>query len=242
VSDGAFPALFLRAFEATVGHEGGFGRDPADKGNWTGGQVGKGRLVGTKYGISAAAHPGFDIPNLTLDDARNIYFERYWHAAGCDRLPPVLAVLAFDAAVNNGVENAKRFLQRAADVADDGEIGPITLAAVNAAPPLELAEAFQRERVRFMRKLSTWPRYGGGWAERLAALPLQAVAMATGVAARSCACGSASAGRVAPGDTAGGGGERSGNCCTDFARISACRRRFRLNRHGLGLALFRREG
>jgi hypothetical protein len=45
---------FDRAFEETIGLEGGFSRNPDDNGNWTGGRRGLGELKGTKYGISAA--------------------------------------------------------------------------------------------------------------------------------------------------------------------------------------------
>ena len=37
--------------------EGTLSLDPTDTGNWTGGAVGRGTLVGTKYGISAASYP-----------------------------------------------------------------------------------------------------------------------------------------------------------------------------------------
>ena len=53
----------------TLHHEGGLSLDRRDTGNWTGGKVGLGRLVGTKYGIAASAHPMLDIRGLTLDGA-----------------------------------------------------------------------------------------------------------------------------------------------------------------------------
>ncbi|RYC28946.1 hypothetical protein D3273_26555 [Lichenibacterium minor] len=41
----------------TLHHEGGSSVDPRDPGNWTGGKRGRGKLVGTKYGIPASSHP-----------------------------------------------------------------------------------------------------------------------------------------------------------------------------------------
>ena len=64
---------FDTAFANVIGLEGGYTDDPRDRGNWTGGTVGQGKLRGTKYGISAAAFPTLDIANLTLDAAKAIY-------------------------------------------------------------------------------------------------------------------------------------------------------------------------
>lgn len=175
-------STFDRAFDVLIGHEGAFTDDPRDRGNWTGGAVNVGELRGTKYGISAASYPSLDIRNLSLAEAKAVYYRDYWTAAHCIDLPPMVAVLVFDAAVNSGVGNAARFLQRALNVADDGKIGPITMAAAKAADPFDLAKGIQSERIALMRKLSTWPVYGGGWATRLATLPVQAAAIQFGKA------------------------------------------------------------
>jgi hypothetical protein len=55
---------FDRIFDFVVGSEGGFTDNPADPGNWTGGKIGAGECRGTKFGISAGAHPDLDIANL----------------------------------------------------------------------------------------------------------------------------------------------------------------------------------
>lgn len=63
---------FKKAFELTVGHEGGYGNDKRDRGNWTTGVIGEGELKGTKYGVSAMSYPDYDIENLTLEQAEKI--------------------------------------------------------------------------------------------------------------------------------------------------------------------------
>lgn len=173
-------STFDRAFDVVIGHEGAFTDDPHDKGNWTGGAIGSGELRGTKYGISAASYPALDIRDLSLATAKNVYYRDYYQAVLCHEMPAMLAMLHFDAAINNGRGNAARFLQRALKVAADGKIGPVTLAALKAADLFETAEAYQRARTDLMRSLSTWPRYGGGWAVRLATLPVQAAALQFG--------------------------------------------------------------
>lgn len=109
---------FNEAFEVVLGHEGGFQKIYNDRGNWTGGQVGVGVLKGTKYGITAMSYPKLDIENLTLDQARKIYKENYWDAIEGDSLPPALALVAFDTAINSGVGRAKEFLAKTNKVSE----------------------------------------------------------------------------------------------------------------------------
>jgi lysozyme family protein len=99
---------FDQAFARLVDpqHEGGFQNAHDDRGNWTGGEVGKGRLLGTKYGISAMTYPGEDIENLTLERAKELYRRDFWGPAGCDAVPDALKFDVFDMAVNSGQGNA----------------------------------------------------------------------------------------------------------------------------------------
>lgn len=170
---------FDQAFRIVVGEEGGYTANPADPGNWTGGACGRGACNGTRYGVSAAAYPGLAIATLTLDAARAIYRRDYWDPVGGDSLPPALALLVFDAAVNNGVSRAVRWLQGAAGVAPDGAIGPRTLAAVTASAGqgAALLAEFQAQRLLFMAGLPTWRTFGLGWARRLCRLPYAAISM-----------------------------------------------------------------
>ena len=172
-------AAFDQAFRIVIGEEGGFSADPADPGNWTGGACGRGACLGTRYGISAAAYPNLAIATLTLDAAQAIYRRDYWDRVQGDGLPPPLALLVFDAAVNNGVGRAVRWLQAAVGVAPDGLLGPRTLAAVGAkaGQGAGLLAEFQAQRLTFMAGLPTWRAFGLGWARRLCRLPYAAIAM-----------------------------------------------------------------
>lgn len=158
---------FDEAFERLIGHEGKFTDNPKDKGNWTGGAVGKGVLKGTKYGIAAASYPDLDIKNLTLAQAKAIYKRDFWDRAKADQYDPAIAFQTFDAAVNHGNGNAIRFLQRAVGVADDGKVGPVTLKAVNAMTVTDVLALFNAERLEFYTKLSDWDEFGKGWARRV---------------------------------------------------------------------------
>ena len=61
---------FDQCIEHILDSEGRFTLNPNDKGNYTP----SGELKGTKYGISARMYPKLDIKNLTLEQAKLIYF------------------------------------------------------------------------------------------------------------------------------------------------------------------------
>lgn len=192
--------VFDNVFEISVGAEGsGLDLTPGDKGNWTGGEVGSGVLRGSRFGISAAAYPTVDIPNLTKEAAKAIYQRDYWALMHCDAMPAPLALLVFDPALNNGLGAATAFLQAAVGAGIDGDFGDETLGALRAAlasqDPLEIGLAVHAERLAYMSQLSTWRTFGlrpgytfllgrarwvraGGWSTRLAMLPARAAQLA----------------------------------------------------------------
>lgn len=159
---------FDEAFTRVLGHEGGYSGDSHDRGNWTTGVIGKGKLLGTKYGISAMSYPNLNIPDLTRGQAKAIYKRDFWDRVNGDSLHPALAYQLFDAAINHGPGNAIRMLQRAVVVADDGQWGPITKAVVDGSDTDDILKRFNAERLDFYTKLSTFPRYGKGWVRRVA--------------------------------------------------------------------------
>lgn len=151
--------LFDKAVNTTLGHEGGYGNDPDDRG-------GK-----TNFGISQKAYPDLDIKALTRDQAIEIYRRDYWIKSGASGIQyRPLAAKVFDAAVNIGVRRAAKFLQRAvrdtgAKVAADGVIGPKTLSAVNKANPYQVLHHFLHHLVDHYRRQNQ-PKYLRGWVDR----------------------------------------------------------------------------
>lgn len=159
---------FDQAFERLIGHEGNFTNDKDDRGNWTTGIIGKGQLKGTKYGISAMTYPQLDIKNLTLDQAKQIYKRDWWDALNANKIDTAIVFQVWDFAINAGMVTAKRKLQSAIGVADDGIIGPITLQIINSTDLNDVLMKFNAERLNYYTKLSTWPKYGKGWVNRVA--------------------------------------------------------------------------
>ncbi|MGI0023588.1 MAG: glycoside hydrolase family 108 protein [Nitrososphaera sp.] len=159
---------FDTAFARVIGAEGGFQNDPQDRGNWTSGIIGKGKLKGTAYGISAMSYPDLDIQNLTVEDSKKLYRRDFWERVHGDTLYDGVAYQLFDFAVNSGIQTAIRKLQRAVGVADDGIWGPVSAAAEKRMTESTIIMLFIAERLDYLTSLSAWPRYGKGWARRAA--------------------------------------------------------------------------
>jgi lysozyme family protein len=84
----------------------------------------------TKFGLDSASHPELDLDSLTLEEAGITYKRCYWEKAHCNELPEPLSQIQFDGAVNIGIGQQMKFLQRAVEVKADGIWGPATRQAV----------------------------------------------------------------------------------------------------------------
>jgi lysozyme family protein len=161
------------ALARVLAHEGGYTNDPRDPGG------------PTKFGITIADYRRYakpdagadDVRAMTLDGAKAIYRAHYWDALACDALPAGVDYAVFDYGVNSGIARAAKVLQRILGVADDGVIGPDTLAATKDADPQKLIGAVCDERLRFLQSLRTWPVFGKGWGRRVAEVKAAASAM-----------------------------------------------------------------
>jgi lysozyme family protein len=164
-------------FDKLMDHEGGYTNDPRDPGNWTGGKVKVGKLLGTKFGIAANSFPHVDIKNLTKERARELYKSLYWDKLKADQLPGGVDWAVFDFGVNSGTARAIVSLQRALGVADDGRIGPVTIAAAQKADPRKVIKAICDDRLAMLKKLKIWPTYKNGWTRRVSETRELALAM-----------------------------------------------------------------
>ena len=153
---------FDQAFHQLLGHEGGYSDHKADPGGAT--------MWGVTERVARAHGYTGHMRALPVDLAKRIYRASYWDAVRADELPAVARYSVFDAAVNSGVSQSVKWLQRALGVSDDGAIGPKTLAAAQAADGHVLKAKMLGARLQFMADLPTWPSFGRGWARRVASL------------------------------------------------------------------------
>ena len=168
---------FTACLAFTLKAEGGFVDDPYDPGG------------ATNKGITLATFQAFTgNPDATPTDLKliedttvsDIYQSGYWAPARAAELPPGVDLMTFDMAVNSGAREAILLLQRAAKVHQDGIIGPITLAAVQAVDPLALVLSLGSAQYWFYRGLPTWQHFGRGWASRVKAREDAATTLAKG--------------------------------------------------------------
>lgn len=180
---------FDKAFNETMGHEGGYVNDPDDAGGET------------YRGISRKYHPGWKgwleidkikpisvhINNSNLDKyVRSFYKEFYWDVNRLDAFPQNVAKEMFDTGVNMGTRRAARFLQRALnylnrngslfpDLVDDGKIGPKSLSALNKVIDdgdeeilLKILNVLQGQHyLDYMTKSPVQEKYARGWFKRV---------------------------------------------------------------------------
>ncbi|GAN97159.1 hypothetical protein Geu3261_0144_031 [Komagataeibacter europaeus NBRC 3261] len=135
---------FLPITDFTQEQEGLYQCLRSDGGNWTGGAVGHGMLVGTMRGISAptmvrwmggnpAAVTCKVMQSIDVPTARAISRAFYWRPLNCDLLSAGIDAMTFDFGFNVGIRVAACQLQtvvglKGEDV--DGDIGPRTVSAV----------------------------------------------------------------------------------------------------------------
>lgn len=156
-------ANFQRSLAAVLKHEGGYVDHPADPG----GATNMGITFATLQAWRGKPITKVDVQNLTKSEAGQIYKARYWDRLNADHLPYGVDYAVFDFGVNSGVSRSAMYLQEIVGVAQDGKIGPITLAAVAKWDSVKLVEKLCANRLAFVKRLSTWPTFGKGWSRRI---------------------------------------------------------------------------
>jgi len=112
-----------KIIDKVIHNEGGYNNDALDLGGET------------KYGITKRFYPHLNIKYLTLEKAKEIYYDDYYVPAKVDKLPYALRYAYFDCVINTGQKRAVKILQEAINSQSviplevDGLIGPKTLKA-----------------------------------------------------------------------------------------------------------------
>lgn len=153
---------FKAAVAFVLEREGGLVDDPEDPGGATNHGISL-RFLKSVVPYATAV----TIQDLTPEVATDLYREHFWDACSCDALPHGLDLAVFDGAVNQGPLTARKLLQRALGVVDDGYIGPVTLGAVLDADAGEVLLDFLARRAKRYAETANFQRFGRGWFRRL---------------------------------------------------------------------------
>ncbi|MEJ7611348.1 MAG: glycosyl hydrolase 108 family protein [Ferruginibacter sp.] len=136
-------AEFKIAHKRTSAFEGGYTNHPNDAGNWTGGKVGVGLLIGTNKGISAPVLKYYLRRNPTVEEMKNIsdetveiiYRRNYWNQMRGDEIKDQeTANSIYDMCVNSGPARGIQLWQAALGMPvkeQSGKMDAITLAKTN---------------------------------------------------------------------------------------------------------------
>lgn len=166
-------------FKAEMVYEGGRVDDPKDPG---------GR---TCWGVTQRVYNGWrrarglpikDVWQIEGKEVLDIYKTNYWDKVWGDRLPHGLDVVVADGAINSGVAQSVKWLQRAlGTVRVDGIMGDATLKACEAYGDINaLIRAVCQRRMAFLQSLKTYKRFGRGWSARVGQVQKMGIAFADG--------------------------------------------------------------
>ena len=174
---------YLKAFNNTLGHEGGYNEVKGDAGG------------ATNFGVSLRFLEGVfsadvtvdidkdgdvdkhDIKALSKEKAQEIYYKHFWLKNKCDLISnEIIANKFFDMSVNMGLVQAAKLLQRSLNhfklfnIVEDGKIGPKTLQAANQVHPEQLLHVMRKEcecfYLRLVEQKPQYKKFLKGWLNR----------------------------------------------------------------------------
>jgi lysozyme family protein len=152
-------------------YEGGYGWDAGDSGGPT-------KFGITCYDLAEYEHLKMNsmtawaprVRAMSLSVADQIYASKYATQCCFDQLNAGCDCVVFDFGVNSGSSRAIRYAQTVVGAHCDGLLGPATLEAINSHDPRDFVNRLCDVRLRFMRGLRIWSRFGRGWSQRVADL------------------------------------------------------------------------
>lgn len=118
---------FEKILNFTLTFEGGYADDPKDLGGKT--NAGVTQTTYDKY-RSAKKLPLQSVVKLSRAELNEIYFNGYWLASHCDKMPEPIAGAVFDTAVMRGALKAVAMLQKRLNLKADGIVGSATIATL----------------------------------------------------------------------------------------------------------------
>lgn len=175
-------ASFDAFFPTLLKYEGGFVNDPDDPGGATNKGITLETFRRTARRCLGVRPTLANLRALTDEQAAKIYKPLYWDEVRGDEIElQELANILFDFQVNAG-DRASRLLQQVINdlganpaLAVDGDIGPATLRALNAADQKSVYRRFKQGRIDYYENLAAArPSIGkflNGWLDRVNSFP-----------------------------------------------------------------------
>lgn len=174
-------ANFIDAYNLTMAAEGGYADNPVDPGGETFKGVSRNNNPNWSGWLTIDAIKATNPPDLNaalnadanlLAEIESFYQVNYWNVNQTGSInDQQIANQVFDTSVNCGTGRGAEFLQQAAGVTVDRQVGPITLAAVNAANAETLYNQFIAIRKQYYINLiaanPSLAQFQNSWFSRL---------------------------------------------------------------------------
>jgi len=164
-------------FDQIIKSEGGYVWDKDDAGGET--NLGVTKQAWSEF-LKRPIQDG-EMKKLTVSDVKPFYKQMYWDSIKCDDLPSGLDYVVFDFGINAGIKKSAKFLQRAVGAAEDGAIGPLTLALVKTIEVPLLINIFTELKENFynsiVQKNPVQDKFLKGWMNRVASVQTTAESM-----------------------------------------------------------------
>lgn len=166
---GEFMTTIKEMISNIIKREGGYVNHPADRG----GPTNMGVTQETLSAYRGKPATILDVQTLSVEEAEEIFYERYWLEPGFSGLNVSSTVAEFllDMSVHHGAFGAAKLLQQAVGVTADGQIGSVTKAAVDKMQGPTLAAAIMGERVSKLGSIITknpsQAVFAHGWMNRM---------------------------------------------------------------------------
>ncbi|TCU25275.1 glycoside hydrolase family 108 protein [Rhizobium laguerreae] len=175
---------FDRSLTKVLVHEGGYSNHKQDPGGAT--MRGVTQRVYDEFRLSQGLGTQ-SVKQIADAELKLIYRKKYWNEIKGDKLASGVSYVVFDGAVNSGVAQSVKWLQRALQElglyqgAIDGNLGQGTLLALSGVNDNDsLIARVCARRMAFLKALRTFGTFGKGWTARVAGVRAVGQAWASG--------------------------------------------------------------
>jgi lysozyme family protein len=124
----------------------------------------------TKYGISSTYNPDVDVVNLTYEQAREIYENKYLKAYNIHLLPQPIQETMFDYTVHSGANNSFKTLCATLSLPFRLKVDEEILDKIKQFDVFKLNVAICKNRLNFLTSLKKFAGstdFGRGWTRRV---------------------------------------------------------------------------
>ena len=169
---------FAAALKVELTYEGGKDDDPIDPGGRT--NQGIIQRVYDAYRLRKRL-PKRDVFLMDNSERDEIYRTQYFDKIRFNELPPGVDLVVVDGAINSGVSQSIKWVQRALNLTADGVLGEVTMQRILDHPDHDvLIKGILDRRRAFLKALKTFYHFGKGWMARVDNLQKKGQAWAMG--------------------------------------------------------------